>query len=364
MKRSFIALAIFMALALNFHPEQEIFSQEKVNYIHNSQKGQWENVLSKRIILVPGLTLGVEEGDENQVFFHPSSVKVDKEGNIFVLDRGNYRLQKFNKDGKFLKSIGRKGKGPGEFLYPIDMDIDSQGNIYIIDYENKKLQKFANDGIFLNSFKLPFAPIAISLDSEGSFYISYDTFYGVGKHLIYKYNHKGELIKSFVRTIKHRDRMIQAALNNVSFCIDKQDNFYICYMFDKYRIQKYNKDGELILEFSRDLPYPTFYPEATRKKNPDGTMNEGVYTPQTTLSITCDDSSYIYILLGGENKDYMRDDGNLVIDIFNSEGNFLSKFKTGKSHIDKIYKSSQGNIYLLDGWHDMRVFEYSLRMDR
>ena len=60
------------------------------------------------------LSIGNEE-DENYAFYDSAVPTVYSEGNIFVLDDGNHRIQKFDKDGNYLLSFGRKGQGPGEF---------------------------------------------------------------------------------------------------------------------------------------------------------------------------------------------------------------------------------------------------------
>ena len=56
----------------------------------------------------------------------PGDVAVDKAGNIYILDSGNARIQKFGPDGKYLATIGRKGQGPGEFILPDGLDIDKR----------------------------------------------------------------------------------------------------------------------------------------------------------------------------------------------------------------------------------------------
>jgi len=78
------------------------------------------------------LSIGNEE-DENYAFYRGVYFDVDSEGNILVLDLANFRIQKFDKDGKYLQSIGRQGQGPGEFERPWSMCVDTQQNIYVRD---------------------------------------------------------------------------------------------------------------------------------------------------------------------------------------------------------------------------------------
>ena len=53
---------------------------------------------------------------------------------------------KFSKDGKFIKTWGKKGLGPGEFNLPHSLAFDSKGRLFVADRENNRLQIFDQDG--------------------------------------------------------------------------------------------------------------------------------------------------------------------------------------------------------------------------
>ena len=93
------------------------------------------------------LSIGNEE-DENYMFYRGVSIEVDSEENIFVLDRGNFRIQKFDRNGKYLQSIGRQGQGPGEFERPSTLYLDSDDNLYVED--SGKVHIFNKGGEFKN----------------------------------------------------------------------------------------------------------------------------------------------------------------------------------------------------------------------
>jgi len=99
------------------------------------------------------LSIG-NEGDENYVFYNLSGIAVDSEENIFVLDRGNFRIQKFDKNGSYLHTIGRRGQGPGEFEQPMSLFIDVKDRIYVYDSFRRYLHVFENDGKFKETIRL------------------------------------------------------------------------------------------------------------------------------------------------------------------------------------------------------------------
>ena len=69
--------------------------------------------------------------DENYAFFIPEDMTLDHSGNIYVLDTGNYRIQKFESRGKFMLSFGGEGQGPGELKNPSAINTDDERNIVI-----------------------------------------------------------------------------------------------------------------------------------------------------------------------------------------------------------------------------------------
>lgn len=85
------------------------------------------------------LSIG-DETDERFQFYQAYSIALDSAENLYVLDSGNCRVQKFDKNGEYLKTIGRKGQGPGEFVNPTALYIDGHDNLYVS--EGRKMHAF------------------------------------------------------------------------------------------------------------------------------------------------------------------------------------------------------------------------------
>jgi sugar lactone lactonase YvrE len=108
--------------------------------------------------------LGSGVGVLGDNFNRPTDVAWDAEGNIFVADGyANSRVAKFDKYGKFIKSWGSRGTEAGQFntLHSIATDVD--GNVYVGDRGNRRIQVFDNEGNFKTQFTHIGAPWAICI---------------------------------------------------------------------------------------------------------------------------------------------------------------------------------------------------------
>jgi len=108
-----------------------------------------------KVLLTLG-KLGVA-GDGPDTFNQPSDVITAANGDIFVADghggNTNARIVKFDKNGKFIKTWGKKGTAPGEFDTPHSLAMDSKGRLFVADRNNNRIQIFDQDGKFLEEWK-------------------------------------------------------------------------------------------------------------------------------------------------------------------------------------------------------------------
>lgn len=71
------------------------------------------------------LVLGHETNPE-ETFYQPTGVVSDAQGNIFVLDRGDHRVQMFDPSGAYLRTLGQQGQGPGELASPTSLTVSRE----------------------------------------------------------------------------------------------------------------------------------------------------------------------------------------------------------------------------------------------
>lgn len=92
-----------------------------------------------------------------------------KNGDFYVADTGNARVQQFDQDRRFVRSFGSFGTGPGEFVLPLDIDIDDAGQVYVYDGSRNDVQVFDPDGRFLRTAATHVGPYE-AVDGVGNVY--------------------------------------------------------------------------------------------------------------------------------------------------------------------------------------------------
>jgi DNA-binding beta-propeller fold protein YncE len=126
------------------------------------------------------MTLGKEgvSGSGHDAFDRPTGVAIAPNGDIFVSDghlpnkHNNGRILKFSKDGKFIKSWGKRGAAPGEFDEPHDIFIGgSQNRLYVADRRNQRIQVFDLDGKFLAAWKQFGEPSSVFVGKDDTIYV-------------------------------------------------------------------------------------------------------------------------------------------------------------------------------------------------
>ena len=151
MKEMVLVFSIVILMAISLLHAQDIEIVDGVKIIHNNNP-KWSKKAEIELKLVR--KIGELEGeDTNYQFYRPKGILKDKEENIYVLDSGNNRIQKFNPDGKFTLTIGRQGMGPGEFEIPSFFTINKKSQIYVFGGRTMRIEKFSTSGEYLNSIK-------------------------------------------------------------------------------------------------------------------------------------------------------------------------------------------------------------------
>lgn len=113
------------------------------------------------------LSIGQESGEDEYLFSRINDIDVDDEGRIYIIDGSDSNVRVFDEKGGFLKTIGRKGQGPGEFQYPVYIQIIADNELCVVDYLGARAVYFSLEGDYLRQEPLPRPFFPIKRDSRG-----------------------------------------------------------------------------------------------------------------------------------------------------------------------------------------------------
>jgi DNA-binding beta-propeller fold protein YncE len=178
-------------------------------------------------------TYGLRTGE----FVNPHDIAVDSEGNVYVADTRNNRLQKFGPSGTFITQWGALGSGRGQFYWPVGVVIDNSGNVYVADY-NHRIQKFDPNGIFMTMWGISSVG-KIAVDNSGNVYVA-DT----ESNRIQKFGPNGNLITEW-GTLGSRNGQFHEPYG---VAIGNSGNVYVA-DYGNRRIQKFDPDGTFITKW-------------------------------------------------------------------------------------------------------------------
>ncbi len=181
-------------------------------------------------------------------FNEPMGIAVDPEGNIYIADAQNSRIQKFDAEKNYILEWGKPGSGEGEFSKPVDVAIDGESNVYVSDYDLDRIQKFSPEGSFLGQW-------GRSGGRPGEFNVAAGIHIDIERDVIYIadfYNKRVEkfsLDGKFISQLGTTGRIFSGALHYpTDTFVDEQGYVYVADAYNN-RIQKFDPQGNHIAKW-------------------------------------------------------------------------------------------------------------------
>lgn len=342
--------------------------------------------LKMRIVFEEDLTIGVVEGDENYMFGMRVYFNVDDEGNIYVTDWDRKRIQKYNPQGKYIRTIGRKGQGPGEFQNVWVPRFDKDSNMYVTDIAGHRISFFDKKGIFLKQIKIPSVSSSLYMNSRGYFVTTKslhieekdgDKFISIFGLYDEKFNIISEIHRKTwepkAPTGRDAQSMAQFLANimsdmafkpNYSYMLTKDDFLYFGYP-EKYEICIFSSEGKLIKKIQKEYDLIKIskkhkdnfvkemeddflrlspYPEDIRKQSVQFIKFPKFKPAYQGFALM--DNGWLLVIIDSSDKD------SKLIDIFDRDGKYKAQFTTSVSTNSLIFKN--GKAYALAIENDYR----------
>jgi hypothetical protein len=255
----FLAFLLVFFLSIQVNADQtKIKTVDGVQVIENPKKlAPPEGVMSK-VTFKEEFSIGEGEFDED-MFAELTSLDVDSDGNIYILDRKDKKVKIFDSAGKFVKKFGEEGQGPGEMYVPVSIQLTHNDEVVIGDAGNQRLAFFSLEGEFLREMSTAAKATALALpmiDSQGNI---------IGQELVpvpdesklfrevRKYD--SELNTLFTIASIDNTNLIQGKINPfqvvISYQLGKENSIYISNP-DEYEIKVFNSEGKPVKRILKD----------------------------------------------------------------------------------------------------------------
>lgn len=166
-----IVLSLLLTLMV-FHgaEAQKIKTVDGVKVISNGKKPNPPKGQPAAIKLAEELVIGQAENPD-EAFSEVGTFVVAEDGTVFVLDSKDRKIKAFDRNGKFLRLIGKPGEGPGELGLPTGVQFTPDGELMVEDATNRRLSFFKPSGEFIRSASIAdkLGLVNILLDGQGNY---------------------------------------------------------------------------------------------------------------------------------------------------------------------------------------------------
>ncbi|NOR15646.1 MAG: 6-bladed beta-propeller [Candidatus Aminicenantes bacterium] len=219
---------------------------------------------------------------ESDYFHRPSDIEIDlKQSLVYIADSGNQRIVVFDLDGNFVRTLGQKGQGPGEFNNPTGLCVDDNSRIVVADYQNNRIQIFSPEGKFLQNINTKEVRVADLLLIDGLFY-TISSFGSSGfnismgletetQPLVVVLNDSGDVVSEItIADFPETQPFVRALKNRVCLSISPDRKLFLPFG-NMNLIMVFNLQGDRLARFERELPFKPITPSLkSQKTSPDG----------------------------------------------------------------------------------------------
>jgi len=191
-----------------------------------------------------------KEGSGQAEFKKPVAIEADAEGNVYIGELGNQRVQELSRGGDFITRFG--GSGEFEFSNPSGIFLNAAGGLWVTDSGGDEVQEwltrsFLFAGSRIGSFGTGTGqfnhPADVALDSKGNLWAI-----DKGNNRLQKFNEKGE----FVQAVGSKGGAAGQLNAPAALAIDPSGNLWVADSTNN-RIEEFNEKGEFVLTFGRDV---------------------------------------------------------------------------------------------------------------
>jgi len=305
------------------------------------------------------LSIGGPDARGEDAFGQVRHFIVDDAGAIYVLDQQNAQIKVFDASGKPLRTIGRKGQGPGELESPMTLSFNRTAGELAVQQQTRRMTYFKMDGTFLRHQSLKdIMPLRGRVDSRGNIYVT-ELIIDVddSSYATKKLAPDASVLAVIGRTPAPAGRgsKVRAFLPISYFQVDRSDNFIYGYP-ETYEVQFYGpRDHKVFKKIVREYDPVAVGAEekAEREKDVPPGMTADFDFPKNHSAYTrffLSDLGHLFVQTWEK-----ADGGRFIHDIFDADGRFIGRVPLKPSGVEIL----KGKYYALE--EDKDGYQYVKR---
>ena len=276
-----------------------------------------ENVFS----LEEELSIGEAEGKEEYMFSSIRAVTVDDNKDIYIVDSKGNHIRVFDKNGDYLKTIGRTGQGPGEFNQISNIQITPENELMVHDRYMRRLTFFSLDGDYLRTVLLKgIQAFRVKVNSIGNYLVRTIDFDSATLRAAYELKvYSSDL--AFIRTIvKDEFRSTKAPLQPWMASRFLPSDLIICGFRESYEFKILDSEGKTVRKVLKDyVPIEISEVEKKKRKLPQSSELPKFFPAFQDFSV--DDEGRVFV----QTFEKYDEEEKFYFDVFNTEGKYIAK---------------------------------------
>lgn len=316
------------------------------------------------LTLKPDFTIGLETEDMNYVFSGLQHTQVDEQEYIYAADWKETLIKVYDKNGKHVRSFGRKGQGPGEIGLPFYLGIFQGNKIVVNDQANAKFIIYSREGELLKEIPTgKYRSVTrFKVDSEGCIYAFSRTF-DQAKTIfeLKKFSPAFDPLETFASFEVMRTPQVAQAFSPPYFVQITRDENIVWLDPIKYELTLMNRQGKPLRRIIKDWD-PVKITEAHEMRLIQQTWGDRGIRPGVKFEVPkhfppvssfyVDDERRIYV----RTYDYINKEGGQLdrYDVFDPEGRYIAKFYHPRAETfqairkDKLYVRVEEEVSGID----------------
>jgi hypothetical protein len=313
--------------------------------------------------LTAEMSCGEEAKPEMAMLNKPLDLKVDDQGRVYVMDWGDVHIKVYDSQGRFLRTIGRKGQGPGELDTPFHFGLLKSGKVCVLDGRQRRVTFLTNEGEYISSFRFEGFFSSLAIDGRDRLFLAkraaaeelklstefrevpYITSIfrtdASGKEMVHLTDFLGEVL--VMKAMSGGGMVSMGGLYTIVWGVNRQGKLYGG-LNEIYRLGAYGPDGKIEFAFGREF-------SPLKNARYKGLPGQKKTMPALTEKIVFDEEENLWLEL-------YKDDAtkDFTYDVFSPEGIYLKQVRVDQ----RIFEFKNGRVYSIvrpeDGYPSIKRF--------